>query len=448
MKDERGHSKRSIAKNGHTARFLGVLAVFLFCGIEHLTAQGDTIYTERYIDRSTRFAWMTLGAELNHNTGGSSQFMQANMKLPVDLGGTYTPRLTIGGIHFWGHADFYVTFPLSSLTYQEVPTALSELRVRQGVETGARVYPFKLKVGAPRPFVGISFRRFQFAQASADANYILGVPNYGTFIYPLQFGFTHSTEKWLYSASSYYTFQNSFAYALSPNETAAVELNAFSFSVSVMRYFDLDRGMRSKRAVAQVNEDHRRLEEAGKLSAWFFGIGPSSALQVSKSPYLRVNFPHFYEDHAASIMPDLSFGRFFHKPDMNVNLTYRTYGNRYQGFDDQITIRRHSIGVESVKFLFNYLGFVPFVGPVVSYENLHTRVNGTSFREDKVAMGLTFGWDIRVTKTGTGLLRTNLRYFPQLHQNIQGERMLFDHLEFNFIQWVQFIGRKKVLGGG
>jgi hypothetical protein len=166
---------------------------------------------------------------------------------------------------------------------------------------------------------------------------------------------------------------------------------------------------------------------------------------MTKSPYLKENYRFFYDDYSASILPDLAFGRYFHKPDVNVNLSYRTYGDRYEGFDAEIQVRRHSVGVESVKFLFNYLGFVPFVGPIISYENLRTTVNGTDYRATKVAVGITFGWDIRVTKTGTGLLRTNLRYFPNLHMDVEGEKMMFDHLEFNFIQWVQFIGRKKAL---
>ena len=97
------------------------------------------------------------------------------------------------------------------------------------------------------------------------------------------------------------------------------------------------------------------------------------------------------------------------------------------------------------QFLFNYLGFVPFAGPILSYEKLHTTVNGVNYNDNKFALGITFGWDIRVTKTGTSLLRTNLRYYPNLSMDIEGEKMTFNHLEFNFIQWVQFIGRKKAL---
>ena len=100
--------------------------------------------------------------------------------------------------------------------------------------------------------------------------------------------------------------------------------------------------------------------------------------------------------------------------------------------------------IEAYKNLFNYLGFVPFVGFTGSIENLTTTVNGFAYSETKPAVGVIFGWDIRVTKTGTSLLRTNLRWIPDLHMTIDGKKMMFNQLEFNFIQWVQFIGRKKV----
>lgn len=222
-------------------------------------------------------------------------------------------------------------------------------------------------------------------------------------------------------------------------------MNPVSFNLSLLRYIDTDRSMRTPRAVGQINAAYKALDAKNRLSTWFFGIGPSSALQMTRSDYLRENHPFFYDNYTASIMPDIAFGRFFHKLDANANLSYRTYGDDYEGFDTAISTRRHSIGLESVKFLFNYHGFVPFVGPILSYENLQTSVNGTIYQENKLALGVTFGWDIRVTKTGTGLLRTNLRYYPDLHMNIEGEKMMFDHLEFNFIQWVQFLGRNRAL---
>lgn len=407
--------------------------------------QTDSVYTHDYLDKSTRFAWLTYGGDLNYLSGGTTQQFIDGVKQSTDFGFTLLPRLTIGGIHFWGHTDFYVTFPLSFLTLQDVPNGLDELDIYQGVETGMRLYPLKLQPQRISPFVGISFRRFRFSQESEESNSENGVPSYGRFIYPIQFGLTYTSNKWHVSASGYYNYQNEFDYFISPTERGAVKLNPVSFNLSFLRYIDLDRHMRTPRAAGKLNKDYKTLEDENLLSAWFFGIGPSAALQTSKSPYLNENYPFFYDNYSASILPDLTFGRYFHKLDANVNLSYRTYGDQYEGFNTDINIRRHSIGMESVKFLFNYLGFVPFAGPILSYEYLRTSVNGRDYTENKLALGITFGWDIRVTKTGAGLLRTNLRYYPNLHMDIEGEKMMFNHLEFNFIQWVQFIGRKKVL---
>ncbi len=420
------------------------LTLFLYLPLS-LFAQSDQVYTQSYLDKSTRFAWFTYGGDINFLTGGQTQQLSEGILQNTDFGHTLMPRLTIGGIHFWGHADFYVTFPLSFLTLQDVPQGLNSLEVYQGVETGARLYPLRLKPKRLSPFLGLSFRRIRFAQEPEDNRFDNGVPNYGRFIYPLQFGLTYTSDRWHISASGYYNFQNTFDYYITPQATADVELNPLSFNLSLLRYIDSDRHMRTEKAVESINENYRTLREEGLLSAWFWGIGPSAALQRSRSPYLAANFPFFYDDYAASVLPDLSLGRYFHKPDLSASLTYRTYGNTYEGFDNKIQTRRHSVGVESVKFLFNYLGFVPFVGPALTYEHLRATVNQTVYTEQKIAAGITFGWDIRVTRTGSSLLRTNLRYYPNLHMTIEGERLMFDHLEFNFIQWVQFIGRKKAL---
>lgn len=423
-------------------------AILIACGTMisiSLYGQSDSIYTQSYLDKSTRFAWLTYGGDLNYLTGGTTQYFVNGIKQDVNFGSTLMPRLTIGGIHFWGHADFYVTFPLSFLTLQDKPGGLNQIDVYQGVETGMRLYPLKLHPQRLSPFLGISFRRFRFSQESEQSNSSNGVPSFGRFIHPVQFGLTYTSDKWHFSASGYYNFQNEFDYYISQTETANVRLNPVSFNLSLLRYIDTDRHYRTPGAAGKLNENYYKLKSENLLSAWFFGIGPSAALQMTKSEYLKENFSFFYDDYSAAILPDLTFGRYFSNIDANVNLAYRTYGDRFEGFDSEIRTRRHSIGVESVKFLFNYLGFVPYVGPIFSYESLKTTVNAVEFNENKLALGITFGWDIRVTKTGSSLLRTNLRYFPDLHMTVEGQKMMFDHLEFNFIQWVQFIGRKKAL---
>lgn len=129
---------------------------------------------------------------------------------------------------------------------------------------------------------------------------------------------------------------------------------------------------------------------------------------------------------------------------MNIGFSYRPFGASLKGFDDLVKTRRHSFMLESYKYLFNWLGFATYAGIAASVEKMQTHVNGRRYEETKFTPGLIIGWDIRVTKTGTGLLRTNLCWSPGLHMEIDEQKMMFDQLEFNFIQWVHFIGRSKI----
>ncbi|MEY4905947.1 MAG: hypothetical protein RLZZ292_3762, partial [Bacteroidota bacterium] len=134
----------------------------------------------------------------------------------------------------------------------------------------------------------------------------------------------------------------------------------------------------------------------------------------------------------------------FSKLDLNIGIAARTMRFKTAAFDTNIKLNRNVVSLEAYKFLFDYHGFVPYVGPMLSLENLNINDNGITKSETKPALGIVFGWDIRVTKTGTSLLRTNLRYTPNLNLNVEGEKVMFDHLEFNFIQFVHFMGRGKV----
>lgn len=109
-------------------------------------------------------------------------------------------------------------------------------------------------------------------------------------------------------------------------------------------------------------------------------------------------------------------------------------------------IARRSFALEGFAFLGDYHGFVPFVGPVLSLEHLrlHEDDAGTRVTEasrDLLAPGVIFGWDIRPTRAGHWLLRTNLRYFPRLRLPEPSGTTTFDQLEFNFIQFVWYHGR-------
>jgi hypothetical protein len=406
--------------------------------------QTDSTYTSKYINRSTKFAWTTFGGDFLMLGSGSTSFSNNGITQQVDFNPTFIPRLTIGGIHFWGHADFFVSFPLSFLAFQQKSTELKNLEYQQGIETGLKIYPLALKQGKVRPYIGTSFRLLSFKQELKGSNFQYGGTEFQKMIFPLQGGLSYVSSKYIFNFGLNYQTLSTIHNYITPDNVGEVKFNPISFQLGITRYIDADRSMRTPKAVERENLKYKILDKEKRLSTWYWGLGPSAGLQMSKSSYLKENYPHLYDNFIGGFMPDITFGRFFNKPDMNVGLSYRTLGSTLQGFDDKINIRRHSIMLESYKNLFNWLGFVPFAGLTASIENLNVNVNGQKYSETKPAIGFIFGWDIRVTKTGTSLLRTNLRWTPNLHIAIDNNKMMFDNLEFNFIQWVQFLGRKRI----
>lgn len=407
----------------------------------------DTFYTARYLDRSTRFAWTTFGGDMLALTGGNTDYLDGKAVKNMDFGSTFIPRLSIGGIHFWGHADFYVTFPLGFLAIQDKPAVFEKMKYRHGIETGARVYPWAIGTNKLRPFAGISFRAETFGFELPGDDFTEGFPVWQRFVAPVQAGLTYAGKKNLFTAAAHYIFNAEADYFLGENTRGQVDFNPLSVSLSVHRYFDADAGARQPKGIEQENLKHGLLEKHGKLSGFYWGIGPSAALQVSKSGFFKNQYPQFQDRLTGGIMPDVTFGYHFYKPDLNVGLSYRTLGDRLRAIDDDIRLRRHSVGLEAYKFLFNYLGFVPFAGVMLNAERLSADVNGTDYSDWKIAPGIVFGWDIRVVRSGTSLLRTNLRWTPNLHLGVAGDNILFDHLEFNFIQYVHYIGRGRFYDG-
>ena len=200
-------------------------------------------------------------------------------------------------------------------------------------------------------------------------------------IAPLQFGATYTTDNNLISASVYYQFQDEINYAISPTQTGRTTFNPVSFNLSFLRYWDTDRFMRNPKVVRDLNNQYHVLQKENRLSTWYWGQGPSAGLQMSKSGYLERNFPYLYDEYSSAFMPDITFGRFFNKPDMNVGLSFRTLGDRLIGFNTEIRLRRYSFMLETYKNLFIWLGFVPFVGVSGSVENLRAIVNGTEYQD-------------------------------------------------------------------
>lgn len=419
-------------------------ALVLISGLA-LAQSRDTVYSQTYLDKSTRFAWTTFGADLLSLSGGTTDYLDGmGNDQTTDWRGNVTPRLTMGGIHFYGHADFYVTFPLNWISMGKEPGEFSQFIHESGIETGIRIYPVPLKRKTIRPYVGASFRSLAFGFEPQNSGFTKAFPLYERFIFPLQTGLTYTTKRYLISVGAHYQTKKDIRYALSETQMGHVSFDPLSFQFGLLKYFDADAGARSTSGARELNARHQLLKENRGLSGMYLGIGPSTFLQTRTSPLVENQFSHLSGDNLNSFSFDISAGYYFHKPDLNIGLSYRSAKANMKSIDDEIGIHRRSVMLEVYKFLFNYRGFVPFLGTTGSMEFLRGELNGATNQETKLALGLIFGWDIRVVNTETWLLRTNLRYIPNLHLDMNGDEVALDHLEFNFIQFVYFPGRRSI----
>jgi hypothetical protein len=417
--------------------YLSLIILIIYC--VGAVTQVDTIYTLQKLKKATSFATMTMGGDLLSIPGGT---MNINGN-KTNLSNSFMPRFNIGATHFWGHADFYVTFPLIS-SFSTKPAGVLKYSFKESVETGAKVYPWPIKKDRLRPYMGISFQPQIFKITTLESQY--GGAENETFITPIHLGLTYATSKYLVNFGVRHNSKVNYDYYIDKSRIAQIKTSPITFNFSIFRYFDVDRSAANKNFVDQSNIKHYLLKKHNKISTWYVGVGATTALEMSKSSYFKKIHPYFNNDMTNSfISPEISFGRYLHGADMNINASFRFFNWNLKAFDTKANMKRTSLALEPYKFLFDYHGFVPFIGPSLNIEKLSYNENNNELsKEKKLALGIVFGWDIRVTQTSTSLLRTNLRYIPNHHLKIGAEKIKFDHLEFNFIQYIHFFGRTKI----
>ncbi|MEM9930987.1 MAG: hypothetical protein AAF840_14290, partial [Bacteroidota bacterium] len=387
-----------------------------------------------------RFAQMTVGVDYQVSTGGQSVFLNGRTELRSDLAPQHTPRIIIGGTHFWGHADFYVALPLATTDFAGDDTRQVFFTV--GGETGVKLYPWRIEQRKFRPYFGMALTPYTYRQLDRNIAFGRG-PTKEVIALPLLTGLTYNHKSLLLEAGLTWNHAAKQAYPISASYFAEVMLPPLSFNLALKYRFDTTISAEESWENGRTELITQKLVEKGRLSDFYVAVGPSSVWWNGTSSHNERNYPAI-ESFPTNIMPDFGLGYYFHKPDVNVALAYRrmTGGSRAYGVAQ--SIRRRSLGIEVTKMLGDYHGFAPFIGPIFSRENLRfvERIeNGTAVvtEQDKWAAGITFGWDIRPNRIQSFILRTNLRWYPKLHLDLaSGEDVSLGAVEFNFIQLVLY----------
>ncbi|HCA41701.1 MAG TPA: hypothetical protein DEP28_00445 [Bacteroidetes bacterium] len=416
-----------------------ILTILGLVGIANLC------YSQVYTEKQTRhrFAQFNLGLDFQSNFGGSTKYLdQQGNTQSLNLNSNYSPRFLIGGTHFWGHADFYIAIPVSSSTLKKNNQEVTALR---GVETVFKYYPLRIENNKIRPYIGTSLAPFYFEQLNNNFQYPSG-PELNHTNFPLLGGLTFNSKNHLIELGVAWNHQNEKDYYISRTQKEKINTPPVYATLSYRYMLETTLSAEKNWESGRTKEVTDILAAKGRLNGFYLGAGISSAFWLNKSSYNKVNRPYIGK-YSTSIMPDFTLGYYIHKPDINSAIGYRGYSSSTDTYGTIQQLNRKSFLFEVTKNLFDYHGFVPFVGPTISYENLSFKEDFESQRafdinDKKLGYGLTFGWDIRPNRIQPWILRTNLRWYPNLFLKISpNEKISFDNLEFNFIQLIIYPNR-------
>lgn len=424
-------------------RKLGILLFFLI-GTIHLCAQEASLLPEK---QRLDFAKMyfEIGATFLPSFDGK---IANNDKIQTFTNpASAIPYLNWGGFHFWGHGEFYVSFPLSYQTFKK--EAINTSEISHSVATGFRYYPKVYREKSIIPYVGLNWSALEFKQTinveeeqpSLAKDFILAADAgilYGYKGFTLRLGVNYlPTKKW--------------DYPISKVQKAAIKTPNFGFQLGLLYAWDSTKDTDEENITKWNSYPTVSKQSLGATTFgdFFIGIGPSISFSLKKSTFNQTEFPYLQDQLASSNYFDLVAGYNFNKLGLFTTLSFRNPKFETEGYGTKQTIKKNSLTFEVNKFLIDYSGFTPYLGINVAYDQLkYTEDVDGVLRElsfdKKIETGLTFGWDIQPGKNQEALiLRTNLRWYPFSSFEVDGKKFNFSQLEYNLIQVVFYPGRLK-----
>lgn len=410
--------------------------VLVFGTAERAVAQTGPEAASRF-----RFASTYVGLDVQGLPAGDAWMISGSGANPLafDIPARGTARLTIGGLHFWGQADFYVAVPLASWGPEPDAAAPVEVRSSRGIEVGGRVFAVPLRPGRLVPFAGVALAHLEYRQEQGGVS----GPEYHYFRPAFQAGLAWMNALGSLEAGLQYVPSTEVDYPLSRTRTATIGLPSLGAWIGFKRHFDVTMPNGPQRASGQLAGAERRLAEQRPQSGFTLQVGAATAFTASASAHNAAVRPFLGERLPPAASPEFGIGYHMHPWDAAVNLSFRRYSQHQSGFGFEQEGRRTVLGVEAIKFLGDYHGFVPFVGPMLGLETVRFNEmtaggQATGVQETAWRFGVVAGWDIRPTGREWWVLRTNIRYTPRAGVSTEQGRMAFDHIEVDFIQLVVY----------
>ena len=355
-----------------------------------------------------------------------------------------SPVLNIGGYHFWGHGDFYISIPLASLPFKKTNTLKTE--ISESVVTGLRFLPWAFKSNQLTPFMGGTWVVSNFKQSQNGSKNPIFEQNALRF----DAGFLYGTSTWQIRVGLNYYPKNKSYYPVNETHFQTIETPPFSANLGFIYAFETtSKGVNQAEMnrLNSFNDFSNPIEKQSPKGDWFFGIGPSSAFILTKSSYNQQKHPYFNPKSISKTYFDFTLGYHFNQSRIVTTLAFRSIPYKEKAFDIEQKTVKNSLITEGYYFLTDYNGFTPFLGINLGIDKISVKENNLNQAEKTVlSTGFTFGWDILPNKTEQPfVLRTNLRWFPFQKIEINGYKHSLNQLEYNVIQAVWYPSRKQRL---
>ncbi|HTJ48469.1 MAG TPA: hypothetical protein VL443_03365 [Cyclobacteriaceae bacterium] len=395
------------------------------------------IYTDKEVGKTRySFAQTTIGYNMDFNPVTGHSYLMKNGNLEkFTLGTGMSPVISITGLHFWGHAEFFTGFSLPSISIHKT----SDYSFSRSAGTGFKIFPIQIREKRIAPYFGISLSSFSYKLQDAVT--------YKRIETPLLAGVTYSFKHGLLELGMNYYHRHSYQYYVSKSQTAELSLSQVAFSVDYKYFFDLSNHSYKNDISGATKTRYEKLKQSKRLSSFSIAAGPAYSFFTRRSSYNNDVRPYLDQYKISRIFPDLGIGYYNYKLDASVNLAYRFYSVNQSAFDVSQTVKRKSIALEAYKFFFDYHGFVPFAGPILSRENIQVNESEASSNVlrktyDFWTPGIIVGWDIRPTRVDWWGVRTNIRYFPWLQLPVSNNHNInLQQIELNFLQMIIYPNR-------
>ncbi len=355
---------------------------------------------------------------------------------------SFSPNLNIGGIHFWGRGDFYISIPLASFSTSSSDQVKAELS--ESVVTGMRWMPWALKSEQLTPYLGAAWVVSNFRQKVDQADNPLFNKN------DLRFdgGFLYGKQDWLFRLGINVYPKHQFDYPIDATHFQTIQTPALSANLGIIYSFETT-GKGMNPAIANQLNAYAGFSKPDAAPShrgdWFFGIGPSTSFVLEGSAYNQQNHAFVNQRSISKTYLDLSLGYHFNRARIATALAYRHIPFKEKGYGFTQNTIKNSLLFETYYYLLDYHGFTPYIGLNVGLDKIQVKENEALVAEKtQVSPGITFGWDILPGKTEQAfVLRTNLRWVPFQKIRINGEIHSMNQLEYNVIQAVWYPSRKK-----